>query len=574
MLLDSSLNVPVIDDGEGVPLSREESQAIEESMDPSQNVWQEDECVEVDDDMEVSKRCIDFKVLWTYMGPGWLMSIAYLDPGNLEADLQAGAYAGYELLWVLMWCTFIGYILQVLASRLGVVTGRNLAQVCREEYGKKTVYLLWIMTEMAIIGSDIQEVLGGAIALNVLFGLALPIGTVLMAVSTFALLGLQRFGIRKVEMVFAALIFVMIVAFWSAMGIAAPDGAKVAEGVFVPHVASYAVTQAVGILGAVIMPHNIYLHSALVTSRKLNRRNVPRVHESLKYNAIESGMALFVSFLVNLAVLATFAVAYFAPACAERSDGDFQACVPRNGLKYQYMSPDNQTCTPDGFHGASSGMGFVCANIGLGNAGDALHELFPHGGAKYIWGIGLLAAGQASTITGTYAGQFVMAGFLNFQIKAWQRMFFTRMVALGPAVAVAILTQKYPNISEQTNEYLNVLQSVQLPFALLPVLHLTSQKRFMGKFSNPRWLKIVCWLLALVVIATNIYLVYDQLIGATTVVIVLVVLGAVGYFLLIFVIIRSDLLEFIGYVRGCCGKSQLRASLIDDQSGYDQIGAQ
>lgn len=567
----NSLNVPIIDDDDGVPISREESAAIEEAMDPDKNVWEDDVCVEVDDNSEVSKKCLDFRVLWTYMGPGWLMSIAYLDPGNLEADLQAGAYAGYELLWVLMWCTFIGFILQVLAARLGVVTGRNLAQVCREEYGKKTVYLLWIMTELAIIGSDIQEVLGGAIALKVLFGLPLMWGTVIMAVSTFALLLLQRFGIRKVEAVFAVLIGVMIVAFWSAMSIAKPAAASVAKGVFLPEVESYAVTQAVGILGAVIMPHNIYLHSALVTSRKLNRRNLPRVRESLKYNAMESGMALFVSFLINLAVLATFAVSYFAPACAERSDGDFQACVPTAGLPSNYISPDNQTCMPQGFDASLPDPGFVCARIGLGNAGDALASLFPSGGAKIIWGVGLLAAGQASTITGTYAGQFVMAGFLNFQIKAWQRMFFTRMVALGPAVAVAWLTQKFPSISDTTNEYLNVLQSVQLPFALLPVLHLTSQKRFMGKFVNPTWLKVICWLLAVVVIATNIFLVYQNLVGADIAVIVLVCIAGAGYFFFLFVIVRSDVMQFVDFVRRCGAPNERASRSSFDSGGYGML---
>lgn len=554
----------------------ENENALEASLAPN-NVWEDEVCVEVDDDMPVSKKCLDFKVLWTYMGPGWLMSIAYLDPGNLEADLQAGAYAGYELLWVLMWCTFVGFILQVLAARLGVVTGQNLAQACRQEYGNKTVVLLWIMTELAIIGSDVQEVIGGAIALHVLTGLILPVGTVIMAISTFALLALQRFGIRKIEMLFALLIGVMIVAFWTAMGIAKPDALSVVKGVFVPKVSSYAITQAVGILGAVIMPHNIYLHSALVTSRKLNRLNTPRVKESLKYNAIESGIALFVSFLINLAVVGTYAVSYFQVECAERADGHFQACVPNEGLDTNFINKGacanaactqytnyTQTCVPQGYNGDPLPGGFVCAEIGLNNAGEALKVLLP-GAAKYIWGIGLLCAGQASTITGTYAGQFVMSGFLNLEIKAWQRMLFTRMVALGPAVAVAWLTQGYPLISDETNEWLNILQSVQLPFALLPVLHLTSQRKFMGRFVNPVWLKMVCWVLALVVIATNIFLVYQQVEGAATYVIVLTVLGAVAYLMFIIYIIKSDLQEFFSFIFGYCKRTD------EVHSGYSAI---
>lgn len=540
----------------------------DQEREEDENVWADEECIDVDDMTPVSKKCLDFKVLWTYMGPGWLMSIAYLDPGNLEADLQAGAYAGYELLWVLMWCTVIGFALQVLAARLGVATGRNLAQVCREEYSKYTVWLLWIMTEMAIIGSDIQEVIGGAIALHVLFGLALPYGTILMAVSTFALLYLQKYGIRKIELIFAFFIGVMIVAFWTSMIIAKPDPLSIVQGMVVPKVSSYALTQAVGILGAVIMPHNIYLHSALVTSRKLNRNNEDRVGESMKYNAIESGFALFVSFLVNLAVVSTFAVSYFEKDCAERGDGQYQACVPLEGLLPAFINPSGhgvmngtQTCIPTDFHGPSPQLGFVCANIGLNNAGAALANLFPGTSvAKYIWGVGLLAAGQASTITGTYAGQFVMAGFLDIRIQAWQRMLFTRVVALGPAVVVAWLTQGFPNTSDQTNEWLNVLQSVQLPFALLPVLHLTSQRKYMGNFVNPWWLKLLCWLLAVVVIVTNIYLVTMQVKDYDTVVVAITLVAGVGYFIFLLVIIRRDLLEFGAWISGCCCPSSRRPS--------------
>jgi len=422
---------------------------------------------------------------------------------------------------------------------------------------KKTVWLLWIMTELAIIGSDIQEVIGGAIALHVLLRVPLPAGTIIMACSTFALLWVQRFGIRKVEAIFAALIGVMIVAFWSAMVIADPDPVAVVEGVFVPRVSSYAVTQAVGILGAVIMPHNIYLHSALVTSRKLNRNNSPRVRESLKYNTIESSLALLVSFLINLAVVATFASSYFQKECASRCEGSFQGCVPVLGLDSTFINPGlclpgggfsnvTQTCVPAGFSGTQQPAGgFVCANIGLNNAGEALEHVFPHtNAAKYIWGIGLLAAGQASTITGTYAGQFVMAGFLNFQIKAWQRMLFTRMVALGPAVAVAWLTQGFPNTSDETNEWLNVLQSVQLPFALLPVLHLTSQRRVMGQFANGVGIKLLCWALTVVVLVTNIYLVYVSIDGVSMGVLVLVLVAAAAYFSFIVIIIIEDLRQF------------------------------
>jgi natural resistance-associated macrophage protein len=289
------------------------------------------------------------------------------------------------------------------------------------------------------------------------------------------------------------------------------------------------------------------------------------VAESLKYNAIESGLALFVSFLINLAVVATFAVSYFTIDCATRSD--FQACVPLLDLPPTFINPNGtgyiknvtQTCTPSAFSGTLPPQGFVCADIGLSNAGDALGNLFPGTkAAKYIWGVGLLAAGQASTVTGTYAGQFVMAGFLDIKIKAWQRMLFTRLVALGPAVVIAWLTQGYPNISDQTSEYLNVLQSVQLPFALLPVLHITNRGKYMGEFKNSKFLKTVCWLLALLVMVTNVYLIFQSVNDSSNLIIGIVITVGVFYFYFITVIIRSDIMAAWHALCRCGGEESRR----------------
>lgn len=271
--------------------------------------------------------CCDLYTLWKFTGPGWLMSIAYLDPGNLEADLQSGAYTGYQLLWMLFWATIAGLLLQILAARLGVVTGKNLAQMCRLEYSRPVSNLLWVMTETAIIGSDIQEVLGSAIALKLLFGLDLWVGCLITGLDTFTFLIIHAYGVRKLEAFFAALIFTMMVCFFVNFGFTGPqwmggpwnvDGGGILLGTLVPTVNDYAVIQAVGILGAVIMPHNIYLHSALVQSRNINRKNPQAVEEACKYNAIESAVALIVSFFINAAVVTVFARGFYADGqCAE-----------------------------------------------------------------------------------------------------------------------------------------------------------------------------------------------------------------------------------------------------------------
>ena len=417
--------------------------------------------------------CCDLYTLWKFSGPGWLMSIAYLDPGNLEADLQSGAYTGYQLLWMLFWATVMGLLLQILAARLGVVTGKNLAQMCRLEYSRPTSILLWLMTETAIIGSDIQEVIGSAIALKLLFGIPLWGGCLITGLDTFTFLIIHAYGVRKLEAFFAALIFTMMICFFINFAWTNPiwmgspldsDGGGILLGTLIPTVNDYAVIQAVGILGAVIMPHNIYLHSALVQSRNINRKNPVAVEEACKYNAIESAVALIVSFFINAAVVTVFARGFFADnECAEpgwnedtwsgsvgtslaygaganlgcytgidAKSGQFDSCHrlgPSNSTSNATLTWMN--CTN------SMGTPGVCCSIGLQNAGQALEGLLG-GAGKIVWAIGLLAAGQASTMTGTFAGQYVMEGFLNWKVSPVVRVSITRSIALGPAIAVGL----------------------------------------------------------------------------------------------------------------------------------------
>lgn len=503
---------------------------------------------EIEVPVETEGAWIDWQVLWAFTGPGCLMSMAYLDPGNLESDLQAGAYAGYHLIWILFWSTAMGLALQVLAARLGVVTGLNLAQMCRKHYSPWQSRTLWIMTEVAIIGSDIQEVIGSAIAFQILFGLPLWLGCIITATDTFTFLGLHYFGMRTLEALFSTLILTMAICFWINYAQVSPDPGDIVYGTVVPAIPSYATVQSVGILGAVIMPHNIYLHSALVQSRKVDRSNPATVHTANKYNLIESAGALFVSFLINLAVVAVFAQAFFAENCAAHVGGNL-ACWPASQGKPDGWHQDDGTCSVNDKAG-------YCQKIGLSTAGLALDQALG-GSARYVWAVGLLAAGQASTMTGTYAGQCVMEGFLQLKISPWLRMLLTRSVALVPAIMVAVLTEQDSDGSDLLDEWLNVLQSVQLPFALLPVLHFTSSKGIMGNaFVNGPTTRVLMWMIALLVIITNVLLTIgfladdDKPVPHTWWFYILTGLFGVVYFGFILSIIQEDLWSSWSWMSG------------------------
>ncbi|GFP83923.1 metal transporter nramp2 [Phtheirospermum japonicum] len=389
-----------------------------------------------------------FKKLWLFTGPGFLMSIAFLDPGNLEGDLQAGAIAGYSLLWLLMWATAMGLLIQLLSARVGVATGRHLAELCREEYPYWAGIVLWFMAEVALIGADIQEVIGSAIAIQILSRGVLPIwaGVLITASDCFMFLLLENYGVRKLEAVFAVLISTMALSFaWI----------------------SRTIRQAVGVVGCVIMPHNVFLHSALVQSREIDPTKKGQVQEALNYYSIESSAALAVTFMINLFVTAVFA---------------------------------------KGFYGSKQ-----ADSIGLVNAGQYLEEKYGGGifPILYIWGIGLLAAGQSSTITGTYAGQFIMGGFLNLRLKKSVRALITRSCAIIPTMIVALLFNKSESSLDVLNEWLNVLQSMQIPFALIPLLTLVSKEQVMGVFKIGPTLERTAWTVAALVMVINGYLLLD-----------------------------------------------------------------
>ncbi|XP_028764206.1 metal transporter Nramp3 [Neltuma alba] len=410
-----------------------------------------------------------WKKLWLFTGPGFLMSIAFLDPGNLEGDLQAGAIAGYSLLWLLMWATAMGLLVQLLAARLGVVTGKHLAELCREEYPTWARMVLWVMAELALIGSDIQEVIGSAIAIRVLSNGIVPLwaGVIITACDCFIFLFLENYGVRKLEAFFAVLIGVMALSFAWMFGETKPSGKDLLIGILVPKLSSRTIQKAVGVVGCIIMPHNVFLHSALVQSRQVEQSKKGRVQEALNYYSIESTAALVVSLIINVFVTTVFAKSFYGTDLAN--------------------------------------------SVGLVNAGQYLEEKYGGGllPILYIWGIGLLAAGQSSTITGTYAGQFIMGGFLNLKLKKWTRSLITRSCAIIPTVTVALVFETSEDSLDVLNEWLNVLQSIQIPFALIPLLFLVSKEHIMGAFRIGPVLKIVAWFVAALVIAINGYLMLE-----------------------------------------------------------------
>lgn len=476
--------------------------------------------------------CFSLRKLWAFTGPGFLMSIAYLDPGNIESDLQAGAIAGFQLLWVLWWATVLGLVLQLLAARLGVVTGKHLAEICRKEYPTSARIILWLMTEAAIIASDIQEVIGSAIAINILSKGYVPLwgGVLITAADTFTFLFLESYGVRKLEAFFGALILTMAVTFGVEYVISEPDQVALLEGLVIPRVSGSSVTQAVGMVGAVIMPHNIFLHSALVQSRKINRRDPVEVKEANKYYAVESSIALLVSFVINM----------------------FVVCVFAEGFYNTHHAKD----------------------IGLHNAGDYLHDKYGKV-ALYIWAIGLLAAGQSSTMTGTYAGQFVMQGFLKLKIAPWKRVLITRSVAIIPAIIVAVSAQQY---LDTLDEWLNVLQSIQLPFALLPVLAFTSSSRIMGSFKNPFLLRSLVYGFGLGVIGINVYQIFTTVDGLPQEWYIFLIFAVAGFFYFLFIAYlllgiknmkrARNALVYVFFFVASCGRTRLEGGILANRSWH------
>jgi len=437
---------------------------------------------------ETESTGFSFRKLWAFTGPGFLMSIAYLDPGNIESDLQSGTVAQYRLLWVLLSATVLGLFMQRLSARLGVVTGLHLAEMCYRKYKKLPRLVLWIMIEIAIIGSDMQEVIGTAIAIYLLSNKAVPLwgGVLITIFDTFTFLFLDKYGLRKLELFFGLLISVMAFTFGYEFFVSKPEGLQVLKGMFFPWCSdcdSSALLQAVGIVGAIIMPHNLYLHSALVKSRDIDRRKPEQVRDANLYFFVEAAIALFVSFVINVFVVAVFAHGLFHKTNQEiRND-----CIHHPTINASVFPDNTDYVEADLYKGGI----FLGCTFGVA--------------AMYIWAVGILAAGQSSTMTGTYAGQFTMEGFLNLQWARWKRVLFTRTIAIVPTFCLAFFSQ----IEDLTgmNDILNAVMSLQLPFATIPTIAFTSNPQIMGEFVNGATNTVIATLLSVVVISINTYFV-------------------------------------------------------------------
>ncbi|OQR84998.1 Metal Ion (Mn2 -iron) Transporter (Nramp) Family [Achlya hypogyna] len=425
------------------------------------------------------------------MGPGWVVAMAYVGPTSLEAAMQSGAYTDFDLVGVLVLSLLSGFFFQALAARLGTVTGQNLAQVCTSEYPRTVSFVLWLMAEIAIIGSDVQEILGSALALHILTGIPLWAGCIGVAFATFAFLSLHAFGLRYIEVFVCVLLLTMGMCFFVDFGLTKTDWADIAGGIF-PLITDFNAHQAVLTLGTAIVPHNLFLHSALVAARTPDRRRHAAVQEASIYAALDLGAALGAVFLIHVAIMGLFADAFYSAPCSVLPDQS--ACLPpataltADAPIYNFYSlapclmlnhsvgDDCPRCPM----GRTQLYGY-CQPLPLAETGSALGNTLGTA-AGQAWAIALLAAGQASTLTATYAGQFIMEGFVQLRLAPWKRAAFTRVIALFPAVLVAVAAiDRQVHGAATFGAWLHVVQSLQLPLALVPLVSFTAAPRIMGR---------------------------------------------------------------------------------------------
>ncbi len=404
-----------------------------------------------------------------FLGPGYLVSVGYMDPGNWATSLAGGSKFGYTLLCIALMSNLMAILLQALCARLGFATGRDLAQACRDSFSRPVSYVLWVMAEIAICATDLAEVIGTAIGLNLLFGIPLEIGVFITALDVFLILYLQNLGFRWIEAFVVGTLLVIAVCFGVQVAMADPDWRQVILG-FAPTVEIVRNPEmlylAMGILGATVMPHNLYLHSSIVQTRAV-ADTLPAKREAIKFATIDSTIALMLALLVNASILILAAAT---------------------------------------FHKAG--------HTGVADLEEAQHLLAPllgSAGAATLFGVALLCCGLNSTVTATLSGQIVMEGFINVRLPAWIRRLATRGLAIIPASIGIVLYGE-----SGTGALLimsQVVLSMQLPFAIVPLVMFTADKRKMGELVAPRWVSALAVIVAVVVIALNIKVIFDLLVG-------------------------------------------------------------
>ncbi len=417
---------------------------------------------EVHGSVDPMKRKGKWRRIAAFLGPAYLVSVGYMDPGNWATDLAGGSQFGYQLLWVLVMSNLMALLLQSLSARLGIVRQLDLAQCNRETYPRWLNFILYILAELAIAACDLAEVLGMAIGLYLLFDIPLMWGVLITFVDTILLLYLHKLGIRKMEAFIIALIAIIGGCFLVEMFMVKHDVTEMAKGL-VPQIPnSAALYIAIGIIGATVMPHNLYLHSALVQTRKIERKE-KAIRKAIKYNTLDSAVALNLALFVNAAILILAAGAFY-----------------RSGLH----------------HVAS-----------LQDAHQLLEGVLGNRWAPYLFAIALIAAGQSSTITGTLAGQIVMEGYLRLRINPWMRRLLTRLIAIVPAVLTIWFFGEA--MVDDLLIFSQVLLSMQLAFAVIPLIHFVSDKKTMGKFAIRPAVAALAWLIAAVIVVLNLNLVYE-----------------------------------------------------------------
>jgi manganese transport protein len=412
-----------------------------------------------------------WRQMFAFAGPAYMVAVGYMDPGNWATDIEGGARFGYRLIWVLLMSNLMAVLLQTLSARLGIVAGRDLAQACREAYGGAVRWTLFLLCEIAIAACDLAEVLGTAIGLQLLtaqifggHGIPLMWAVLITGLDVFLLLAIQRFGIRKMEAFIISLVSIIGLCFIVEIFLSKPSPAGIASGFIPTPLGNGMLYVAIGIIGATVMPHNLYLHSALVQSR-----NVPRtadgIRHALRFNFYDSVIALNIAFLVNAAILIVAAATFWT-------------------------------------------KGMVVTDIG--EAHQMLHRLLGTKIAPLAFALALICAGQSSTITGTLAGQITMEGFLHFRMRPWLRRLITRSLAIIPAIIVISIKGEGGTMGLLVLS--QVILSLQLPFAVVPLVKFTSSRLRMQRFVTPTWMAIAAWLVAAVIIGLNAKMAFDQII--------------------------------------------------------------
>ena len=422
---------------------------------------------EVFSSIKVPANASSWKKFMAYVGPGLLVAVGYMDPGNWATDIAGGAQFGYTLLSVILISNLFAIVLQYLSVKLGIVAERDLAQACKDHFHPSVNFILWIFCEIAIAACDLAEVIGSAIALNLLFGIPLSVGVVITVIDVFLILFLQSRGFRYIESIVGGLIFVIFASFLYEIFLSKPDIIPLLEGL-IPK--KEIITNpsmlyiAIGILGATVMPHNLYLHSSIVQTRDYPRTTEGK-KEALKFASLDSSLSLMLAFFINAAILIISAATFHTSGNKDVADINDA---------YKLLSPL---------------LGTTLASI--------------------FFGVALLASGQNSTVTGTLAGQIVMEGFLNIRLKPWVRRLITRLIAIIPALIISILYGERGTADLLV--FSQVILSMQLSFAVVPLVMFTGNKTKMGQFVNKPWLKVLAWTISGIIIVLNLYLLKETI---------------------------------------------------------------